>query len=177
MNPWRQQSTTLVDLLNAGTPISTTDNREDLYQRIDAIKQVLYVDPDVPAPDLKPQYQGLHLVPLVDQTAAVLAADAMKTDATGIATRYALVHGNPFAVTGNDTIYAAHNQNHELDLYDEATGQDLSDDTLAIYADSALTVSTHEGGDCGITHAGDGAFVPAYGAGAYEHGRGLHHAA
>ena len=114
----------LGELLGTGNPITTSDVREDLYQRIHAIHQTLYVNPDAPAPDLKPQYQGLHLVPLVDQTAAELVALAH----AGIATRYALVHGNPFAVTGLD--YSVHNANHALDLYDPATDLGMTETYL-----------------------------------------------
>ena len=51
---------------------------------------------------------------------------------TSIAYRYALKELNPFALTGNDGLYAAHNASGELDLYDAATGSgNLTDLYLA----------------------------------------------
>ena len=94
--------------------------RATIHERILALEQQIEATP------------GLSLVALLDAEGAPLAAATEQAAArTSLAHRYALVHGNPFAVTGNDTIYAAHNQNHELDLYDPATGTGLSDDYLS----------------------------------------------
>ncbi len=57
-------------------------------------------------------------------TLASLSRDQMAALAqTDIAYRYALVNLAPFALTGDDSLYAQHNTNGELDLYDPATGQ------------------------------------------------------
>ena len=54
--------------------------------------------------------------------------DALVEGQQGIGYRYALVNLNPFVVTGFD--YAQHNQNHEFDLYNLATGIGLTEDYL-----------------------------------------------
>ncbi|TXT27367.1 MAG: Hemolysin-type calcium-binding domain-containing protein, partial [Gallionellaceae bacterium] len=65
--------------------------------------------------------------------------------------RYALVSGNPFALDGDDAIYAAHNTGGELDLYDPAngtgslTGQYLKDRAAMLQA--RLGANT---GDAGV---------------------------
>ena len=59
---------------------------------------------------------------VIPKSPAVIASLAQ----SDIAYRYALIHGNAFAVLGAD--YTVHNQNGELDLYDENTGQGTSFD-------------------------------------------------
>ena len=78
-------------------------NQDSLYARLEAMQSTIL---DMEG-NLKPEFQGLTIT----HTA---------TDTSDIAYRYALVHLNPFVVKGFD--YTQHNQNHELDLYDEATG-------------------------------------------------------
>lgn len=94
-------------------------NRNALYTSIDQIKQVLPTD------------GSLHLISLANvdtsNIAAIISA-AEQNDATGLAYRYALKEMNPFAVVGVD--YSQHNQNHQIDLYDPATGQGLTDHWL-----------------------------------------------
>lgn len=63
----------------------------------------------------------LRLESLVDKTAndlVLAAANPDRTNISAIAYRYALKELNPFAVIGAD--YSIHNQNGELDLYDES---------------------------------------------------------
>ncbi|HUW25975.1 MAG TPA: putative Ig domain-containing protein [Gallionella sp.] len=50
------------------------------------------------------------------------AAQLASVAQSNLAYRYALVNGDPFALVGDDTIYATHNNNGELDLFDTATG-------------------------------------------------------
>lgn len=55
---------------------------------------------------------------------ATLAANAKADNAEdGLAWRYALKELNPFVITGDPTLYDPFNQNGELDLYEEATGE------------------------------------------------------
>jgi hypothetical protein len=61
---------------------------------------------------------------------SVLNAAALRQDNVGLAARYALVHLNPFIVTGNDALYAPHNNEGQLDLVNPTTGQGLSEQYL-----------------------------------------------
>ncbi len=81
----------LGDLLGAGTPITVTDNRDQLYSRIQAIQVVL---PEVPA---------FSLTALTDDTALSLAV-AARFDKGFL---YALERLNPFAIVGDDALYAS----------------------------------------------------------------------
>jgi Ca2+-binding RTX toxin-like protein len=63
---------------------------------------------------------------LVGKTSGALITQAK----TNIAARYALVHLNPFIITGNDALYAQHNTKGELDLVNPTTGQGLSEQYL-----------------------------------------------
>ncbi|HAD04554.1 MAG TPA: hypothetical protein DCF93_08000 [Desulfuromonas sp.] len=85
--------------------VAQAGDREALYNRIHLIREAL------PA-------QGLQIIALADLPADVIATRA----ATDIAFRYALQQLNPFAVTGDASLYAAHNSSGELDLLDPATG-------------------------------------------------------
>jgi Ca2+-binding RTX toxin-like protein len=68
---------------------------------------------------------------LTTHSVADLVTSASGDDATGKAYRYALKELNPFAVVGNDDLYAPHNIRGELDLYDAATrGGTLTDDWI-----------------------------------------------
>ncbi len=90
-------------------------NRELFYKALDAINQTIATATN-----------GASNLVVVDLTSA--NADSISRVAfagidqdTRVAYRYALSELNPFAVIGID--YTDHNQNGELDLYDEATGQ------------------------------------------------------
>ena len=64
-----------------------------------------------------PAAGGLTLRDLTAFNATQLVSVAQNN----LAYRYALVNGNPFALVGDDTLYAPHNANGELDLFDPAT--------------------------------------------------------
>ncbi|RMG33874.1 MAG: hypothetical protein D6720_10615 [Gammaproteobacteria bacterium] len=77
-------------------------------------------------------HPGARLRSLVDITAPDLADLARQHGAPGLPYRYALQQGIPFAITGKDAaataaLYAPHNANHRLDLYDPANRTGLSD--------------------------------------------------
>jgi pimeloyl-ACP methyl ester carboxylesterase len=55
-------------------------------------------------------------------TVVAIGGDVSGQAKTDIAYRYALTELNPFAITGNDGLYAQFNENGELDRYDPATG-------------------------------------------------------
>ena len=65
-------------------------------------------------------YSGvLSMEPLAGVPVETLTA--LASDPSSIAYRYALKELNPFVVTGDDSIYAPHNANGDLDLYISAT--------------------------------------------------------
>ena len=92
------------DLVGAGSKV-TIDDRDALYTRLQAIDQVIYVDPAASSPVLKPAYQNLHIT-----SVNALSADADQDTAKGFAYRYALTHLNPFAITGDAALYASQNR-------------------------------------------------------------------
>jgi hypothetical protein len=63
----------------------------------------------------------LNLDSLVAKNASAITAQASKDDDEGLAYRYALVELNAFVLVGAS--YEPHNENGELDLYDNQTGQ------------------------------------------------------
>ncbi len=85
-------------------------NRELLYSSLDKIKDKLL------------DAGGVQLVSLADPDAnnpSTLIAKANQSGAEGMAYRYALANLNPFVFTDSSaTLYEAHDQNGELDLYD-----------------------------------------------------------
>ncbi|MCM8857952.1 MAG: hypothetical protein LC539_19875 [Candidatus Thiodiazotropha sp.] len=93
------------------------DEREPLYQAIQTLETELFVDRTAANPQLKPQYQGLRIVPLTEHTRTGLVDLANDN----IAYRYALMHLNPFAVTGRDDLYDRHNDMDQLERYEETT--------------------------------------------------------
>jgi len=64
----------------------------------------------------------LTVTSLTSKTASEIVTQAQQNTPEGLACRYALNQLNPFAVTGNDSLYAAHNATGELDLYHPASG-------------------------------------------------------
>ena len=93
--------------------VGTNALREDLYAGVTQIIEKLISG-------------SLQVESLVGKTSGELATQAQ----TDIAARYALVHLNPFIITGNDALYAQHNTNGELDLVNPSTGQGLSEQYL-----------------------------------------------
>jgi Ca2+-binding RTX toxin-like protein len=59
--------------------------------------------------------QGYLLESIADQSLGQLIENAKNS----LAWSYALKELNPFVITGKDALYAAHNQNHALELYDK----------------------------------------------------------
>lgn len=102
----------LGDLFRSGTTITAaqTDQREALYARLKAIREDALFR------------QSSGLVTLRDLT-QFNAAQIASVAQNNLAYRYALAHLNPFAVVGDDGIYARHNAAGELDLYDATTGR------------------------------------------------------
>ncbi|MES9991035.1 MAG: calcium-binding protein [Candidatus Thiodiazotropha sp.] len=93
------------------------DDRNALYQAIQAIESEIYVDRTVGNPQVKPAYQNLEVVSLPNLT----RTETINRANNDIAYRYALAHLNPFVITGRESLYDNHNQNNELELYDPIT--------------------------------------------------------
>ena len=77
---------------------------------------------------------------LANLSAADLQTAANNAD--GIAYRYALNELNPFAVIGDNSLYTQFNTNHELDLYDPATGRGLSNNWIEDRAQFVAAANT-----------------------------------
>lgn len=94
-----------------------TDDRDALYQAIQAIESEIYVDRTVGNPQIKLAYQNLEVVSLPNLT----RTETINRANNDIAYRYALAHLNPFVITGRESLYDDHNENGELELYDSIT--------------------------------------------------------
>jgi hypothetical protein len=81
----------------------TSVDRDDLYEKIYAIRENL------------PATGSTAVEVLSDKTAADIKTQALQNNATGLATRYALVNLNPFIITGNSDQYSQFNSEGELD--------------------------------------------------------------
>ncbi len=102
-----------------GTGLIAQDDRESLYGLISDIKQTM----------LYQQSEGLLTIqPLTEFNGATIAAKAQAATPDGLAYRYALTSLNAFVITGDATIYAGHNANGELDLYNATTGSGVLTD-------------------------------------------------
>ncbi|MEW8203416.1 MAG: calcium-binding protein [Candidatus Thiodiazotropha endolucinida] len=87
------------------------DNREALYVAIRDIREsVLY----------QQAMDSVEIVSLTDTTQTELIGLA-KTDQDALAYCYAMIHLDPFAVTGDGALFAQHNEHDELELYEPAT--------------------------------------------------------
>lgn len=110
----------LGDMFGAGSAITGNEDdlRDALYTRIVAIRNsagyqaaqqtadfitLISLDPTDPAQPADPTQLANH---------------ALSDTPDGLAYRYALVNLLPFVITGDDGLYASHNLNGELDLYD-----------------------------------------------------------
>ena len=113
-------------------PIIPTDEREALYATLKEIDTALGPNPN----------PAFELIALTNQSVSSLLSLAQQADPTGLATRYALKAGNPFALIGVD--YSAFNKNGELDLYDEASGTGMSAQYLKDRSEF-LAVNMHSG--------------------------------
>ena len=94
-----------------------TDDRDVLYQAIQAIETEIFIDRNVSTPQLKPAYQNLTVVSLPNLIQDQIVAQAN----SDISYRYALTNLNPFAITGRESLYDDHNQNGELEVYNSDT--------------------------------------------------------
>ncbi len=96
-------------LFETGKTITTEGDRQQLHDAILAIQ----------ATTLYTQSEG---VATIEVLAALPVSSLISLTTTDIAYRYALVHLNPFAVTGAPSLYEPHNAQGDLDLYDPVTG-------------------------------------------------------
>jgi len=104
------------------------ENRNSFYDSIRNIREAIYVDADVASPVLKSEYQGLSISGITSQSSQDLLTLSRDPD-RGLAFRYALVNLNPFVIEGlsaqaDSELYAAHNENERLEIYDPATNPD-----------------------------------------------------
>ncbi|MEW8193199.1 MAG: calcium-binding protein, partial [Candidatus Thiodiazotropha sp.] len=98
-------------LFGVSEDLPEIDNREALYAAIRDIREsVLY----------QQAMGSVEIVPLTDTTQTELIRLA-NTDQDALAYRYALIHLDPFAVTGDGALFAQHNEHDELELYEPAT--------------------------------------------------------
>ncbi|CAG1021039.1 hypothetical protein DOJK_00738, partial [Patescibacteria group bacterium] len=110
----------LADLFHTGIRIdeTETDNREALYKAINAIKNS----------DLYKSAENVSTILLTDQIEKSDYVDvAINDNSKGEAYCYALKHLNPFVVLSDSDIYAQHTTDHELDIYNPATGKGLTE--------------------------------------------------
>jgi len=84
----------------------------------DALYQAIYRLQDPQQTPLFDQAAGLVEINLLAGMDAATLANLAKGN---IAYRYALAHLNPFAITGDNALFAQHNTNGELDIYDPST--------------------------------------------------------
>lgn len=87
------------------SPISRVKYHENLM----LLRNVLFTNPNDLELILKPELQNLQISDVSN-----LEGSALLDDANGLAYRYALVNLNPFAITGDASLYSSHNQNGEL---------------------------------------------------------------
>ena len=106
----------LGDLFQVGGAITVTDDHDALYTRMQAIR-------DSAAYQLVVQVRDFVTVqPLTNASGSTITTKAQADAPDGLAYRYALATLNPFVITGDTSIYAIHNANGELDLYDPVSG-------------------------------------------------------
>ncbi|MGB5493231.1 MAG: hypothetical protein WBM97_01970, partial [Sedimenticolaceae bacterium] len=114
----------LANLFSTGIPIGEQriDDRQALHLAVNAIKA-------------NPTYAGLqgqlHLQPLLPLGTDETASRAQADNGDGIAYRYALLNLTPFAVTGDDSLYAAFVASGQGARYDPFTRLGLTDAYLA----------------------------------------------
>ncbi len=99
-------------LLGSAVPGTVPEGRESYYTNLNQLTDLLK---NRTGPALK-------LDALASYGGTTIASKAQANTADGLAYRYAITTLNPFAVTGDAGIYASHNINGELALYDSATG-------------------------------------------------------
>jgi len=108
-------------LLGATIPGTVPEGRESYYTNLYQLTNWLDVRNQGGAPALK-------LDTLTSYGGTTIASKAQAATPVGLAYRYALAGLNPFALTGDASIYVSHNASGELDLYDPATGTGVMTD-------------------------------------------------
>ena len=107
----------LGNLFGAGDQVSGSDDRDGLYQRMQAIRDSAGYQLAIQSRDF------ISVQPLTNTSRNQLVAQAQLDGAEGLAYRYAIANLNAFAVSGDAALYAPHNTAGELDLYDHSTGE------------------------------------------------------
>ncbi len=87
------------------------DGRRDYYSKLVELENIITTKP------------ALHLEILANTSHIEMVNKAKQNDVEGLAYRYALANLNPFAISGDDALYAQANAHGELDLYAPATGE------------------------------------------------------
>lgn len=89
------------------------NDREELYKRIVPLQAI--------TKNLSDSNPGLHVDVLASPSTTAESLRQLASGSTAFAYRYALKELNPFAIVGDNALYALHNQNSELDLYNPGT--------------------------------------------------------
>ncbi len=98
---------------------SKDERRKALYEAIDSIKKAIQGK------------EGSYVIHTFANDGVVTSeSDIYDLALADIATRYALVHLNPFVLSGADVTYDDFNENGELDIYDGSNDGQLSDNYL-----------------------------------------------
>ena len=108
----------LVPTFMARTGSEYDTDRNALYTDLQAIAAA--VEASI-GPGLTQDLLTVH--PLMELGREQTASRALSNSVEGLGFRYALVYANPFAITGDASLYDVHNLHHELDLFDSETGQ------------------------------------------------------
>jgi Ca2+-binding RTX toxin-like protein len=106
----------LGDFFQGGTEITSVDDREGLYARIQAIRDTAAYQAAVQAQDF------LSIQSLTGSGVGEITVKAMQAGPEGVAYRYALINLNPFVILGDESLFEGHNAHGQLALYDAASG-------------------------------------------------------
>jgi hypothetical protein len=101
----------VADFINAGAIAA----REKYYAKVIELQNFIIDNP------------GLRVASLIEKSAESLKNLSIDGDVDSEAYRYSLKGLNPFAVFGPGTFYRQHNENGELDLYDQIKGVGLTE--------------------------------------------------
>ena len=114
-------------LVGKGAPLTQIADAKDILTHIgtgDINARAAYYSIFLEVEKAVKANSNLKLDLLTNQSVSSLLSLAQQNDPTGLATRYALKTGNPFALIGAD--YSAFNQNGDLDLYDKVSGTGMT---------------------------------------------------
>ena len=107
-------------IFGATTPGTLSEGRESYYTNLKQLTDWLNARSSTAT--------ALKLDALTSYGGTAIAPNAQANTPDGLAYRYALANLNPFAVTGDASLYASHNAAGELNRHDPATGTgNLSD--------------------------------------------------